>query len=663
MDFETDHRGARSAPRTGGRLARLALAALLLLPGLTGCGGGTGTDAGGALNAAGNGEVVIGLTDADGDFLTYEVDVLSLKLTRADATTVETLPLATRVDFAQYADLTEFLTAASVPLGNYTSATLRLDFTDAFVEVEVSGVPVRAKVELSDGSTPGILDVTVNLSNDRPLKVKRGLPSQLVLDFDLAASNQVDLGVDPPLVTVEPFLLASVNPADAKPHRLRGLLKKVNVDAHLFHIRVRPFRHLLAANDGFGVFPVKTDADTVFEVDGEPYVGDEGLKALAQLPVGAPVVAIGDVNRARRHMHARQVRAGTSVPWGDRDAVTGVVTAREGDTLTVRGAVLTFRHGVHLFRDELEVLVGENTKVTRLDVEPGVLDQDAISVGQRITALGDLHPVVVDTAAVSDVQAKADLEAMVLAEPIPYPDIPPLVLDATEGHVRLLLSSLSGEVVEVGPGTLVVDVRALNGRSVDLYDFTGTGGTEDADPTAYEIDTGDLLLDFVMAGDPVQVRGFVTPWMTAPPDFMARTVVEPALTIDGAALLEMSWDPPSGTPFSEVLPEAVTLDLTGAGERHHLVQRWRITDLLTLPAAPVIEPPEGGAGSYAIRLDESLHVYFTFAGFAEAVEGFLADGQAASRLVAHGEWDADRNTLVSKALALRMGTVTTDAEL
>ena len=36
---------------------------------------------------------------------------------------VETLPATTRIDFAQYVDLTEFFTAATIPNGDYVAAT------------------------------------------------------------------------------------------------------------------------------------------------------------------------------------------------------------------------------------------------------------------------------------------------------------------------------------------------------------------------------------------------------------------------------------------------------------------------------------------------------------------------------------------------------------
>ena len=80
--------------------------ALSLAFALTACGGG-----GGSPPAASNGPptsdcvdcgtTLIAITDADGDFLSYTVDVTSLKLKKANGTLVETLPASTRIDFAQ----------------------------------------------------------------------------------------------------------------------------------------------------------------------------------------------------------------------------------------------------------------------------------------------------------------------------------------------------------------------------------------------------------------------------------------------------------------------------------------------------------------------------------------------------------------------------------
>ena len=123
--------------RIGSALARLAVFSCALAFTACGGGGGGGNDPPAASVQPTSsctsdcGTVYIGLTDADGDFLSYTVDVVSLKLKRANGAMVETLPATTRIDFAQYVDLTEFFTAATIPNGAYVAATLRLDFTNA----------------------------------------------------------------------------------------------------------------------------------------------------------------------------------------------------------------------------------------------------------------------------------------------------------------------------------------------------------------------------------------------------------------------------------------------------------------------------------------------------------------------------------------------------
>src|ERR1700688_589625 len=98
-----------SPARWATRLFKAGVATLAAL--LVACGGGSGdmggSNTGGGVSACtgGCGPAVITMQDAAGDFLSYTVDVVSLKLRKASGATVETLPATTRVDFAQLVDL------------------------------------------------------------------------------------------------------------------------------------------------------------------------------------------------------------------------------------------------------------------------------------------------------------------------------------------------------------------------------------------------------------------------------------------------------------------------------------------------------------------------------------------------------------------------------
>ncbi len=94
-----------------------------------------------------------------------------------------------RVDFADLVDVTEFVTAATIPNGNYVAATLRLDYSDAEVSVEVDGVPTPASVVDENGDSLGVVDLELTLDNANHVVVAAGTPALLQIDFDLAATH------------------------------------------------------------------------------------------------------------------------------------------------------------------------------------------------------------------------------------------------------------------------------------------------------------------------------------------------------------------------------------------------------------------------------------------------------------------------------------------
>ena len=64
---------------------------------------------------------------------------------------------------------------------------------------------------------------------------------RLAIDFDLAASNVVNLATSPPTVTVKPFMTVATSAADNKLIRVRGPLINSSVDVGTYTVYVRPF--------------------------------------------------------------------------------------------------------------------------------------------------------------------------------------------------------------------------------------------------------------------------------------------------------------------------------------------------------------------------------------------------------------------------------------
>lgn len=627
MNLTPDRPRARAV--AGIHLLLLSLAALV-----AGCGsGGPSTESApppaavcnpnDPATAAECGTLLIGLTDADGDFLSYAVDVVSLKLERADGTVVETLPNSTRIDFTEYVDLTEFVTAASVPPGVYVAGIVTLDYADAEVYVEAGGAAKEAVVVDANGEPLGRAELTIRLSDQNRLVIARGRLALLTADFDLAASHVVDTAPTPVIATSEPFIVAELEPVDSKDFRLRGLFVEANPAELYYTAAIRPFH---AFSGDFGRARVHVTETTEFEVDGVPALGAEGLRALEAAGAGTYTVALGTLDVAERRFTARVVLAGSSVPGIDDDAVSGNVISRNGNEFTVRGGTV-FRPGQRpFFRGDVTVTVGPDTRVvkTGFDGDPGI---DAISIGQRVLVRGELST--------SDSGLR---------------------LDATGGAVRLFVTHLSGVVNTIVPGQLDIELAAIDRRRVAVFDFTGTGTSEDvdADPANYEVATGSLSLTEQAVDRPVAVYGFPSAFGAAPPDFEGRTVVDFS---DVRSTLGIGWGA-SGTaaPFLAIGQDGLLLDNANPdiGERHYIVQGPLVIDLTTLDSGTLIVPRESGRRLFVVKTNDSLRLYVDFAEFADAVTNSLGAGALARSMYAYGHYDGDANVFTAYKLGIHL---------
>jgi hypothetical protein len=575
------------------------------------------------------GTALVAITDADGDFLSYTVDVTSLQLRKANGTMVETLPATARIDFAQLVDLTEFFTAATIPNGDYVAATLRLDYSNADITVEQNGAPVAAHAVDANGNALGTVDVTVRLDNRHHFVVLPGKPSLFTLDFNLAATNAVDLATTPATVTVTPALVASLDLVEQKDLRVRGPLVSVDKTAGTYVVDLRPF-HL--RNRQFGRVTVHTDANTTFEVNGTDYTGGAGLDALAAAGAGTVTAAFGTLTTATHEFDAASVTAGTSVPGAGVDTVIGEVLSRSGNVLTVRGGnVIRDADGAHYARGTVRVTIGPSTKVVKGGTSPATMAAPGdISVGQSIEAFGAANPVV-SSAMSGD-----------------------WTLDATAGRVRLHPTSLYGFVKSASTGALTLQLDSIAGRKVSAFDFAGTGtsAATDADPADYEVAATGLDTSGLSSGEPAKLIGFVTPFGLAPPDFTARTLVDfPRLP----AMLSLTWIPGGTTaPFSSQNPSGLVLDLANPaiGRLHVLTVGPRVLNLATMPASPVIVPPANGPTAYLIVMKDESHAFHDFADFVAELGTRLDGSTVMVTFNATGSYDGDANTLTARSITV-----------
>ncbi len=605
---------------------------------LSACGGGGGGAASEPLSAVAAGcdpanpatasecgTVLLGLTDADGDFLNYTVDVVSLTLETGNGRVIETLPRETRINFAEYVDLTELMTAATVPPASYVAGTITLDYANAEVFVERDGEARAATVVDATGEPLTQTTVSVELSERDRLVVTRGRASFLQLDFDLEASHVVDVFPDPAIATAEPFILAEVTPVDEKTIRVRGPVLEVDVDAMTYTVALRPFRD----RDGdFGRVTVNVSDDTEYEINGDAFVGSAGLEALAAAGQGTASVAVGELNVGDRRFSAIRVLAGDSVPGSGFDAVVGNIIARDGNFLTVRGATVVPRDRRAHFHDDVVVEISDETRVFKdgdRDADVSIAD---LSIGQRVTVRGNQPDT--DTTAAS----------------------PDILFDATSGAVRMHLTNLSGTINDIFPGEAVIDLQSIDRRRVSIFDFAGTGPSaeQDADPENYEVATDMLALAVLAEGRPVVVKGFPTAFGIAPPDFNGRTVID----FTGVrSKLGVGWGEEGTTaPFLSIGNEGMVLDNQNPdlGERQYIKQGPVFIALSELPSGTNIVADLIDRALFSIKTGDGLRMYTNFEDFIADLTMSL-DGETAARsLHATGHYDPAGNQFTASRI-------------
>lgn len=608
----------------------VVLFAVVFLAALAACKGG------GIESTAKSGTVQIALADAPGNFFSYAVDVQSLKLRQANGDLVETLPATTRVDFAEFVDLTELVTVKSIPNGSYVAASITLDYGNSRIVVaDAGGNPVQATPVDAAGNPLTTLTLEVRFDDRHHLVIAPGLAGHISLDFDLDASNTVDNGFSPPHVMVLPVLTADVDFKNDRRHRIHGEIGRVDTADNRFVVDVHPFDR---RSGDFGKVPVSVNSSTSYEVNGALFTGSAGLAQLAALSLPAPVVASGHVDRHDRHFVAQHVFAGSSVPFVNNDGLRGHVLARNGNTLTVLGALFDHSNGAVSFSPAISVNVA-GAQVTAADDHDGgnheeehentAKSTDDISVGSRIEALGLCNGACSS-------------------------------LNFNASRVRLKFTAASGLVTSTSPLTL--NAQQIGGIPVARFNFAGTG----ANPSGYRIDATGLSLNGINVNDPVRVFGFVAPFGASSSfDFAARSIEDAA---NARAFMTVSWvQPGSSAAFSGISANSLIINIADPllGPAHHVLRSGIALDLTTRGSNPGIVPGHNdddddndhsndndGVFVVAIPQLHQVNVYESFADFAGALGSGISGGAKVRVINGRGLYTDATNSLHARAASV-----------
>jgi hypothetical protein len=590
------------------------------------------------LLAACTGNTVVTMTAAPSSdpFITYRVGLVSVQLkTSSGKLGLNLLSAQTPVDFTRLLDLSEVFGAPAVAKGTYTSAVITFDYSAAQIIYDDGSLDGIALTPLaSNGKLLGLAVVTVSLDPGDPIRSVAKQVGRLALNFDLAASNVVDLSAN--TVTVTPLVAASIQSIDSKTIRIRGPLLGAN--SNFLTTGLMPFE---SATAGLGQLSISPGDSTTYEINGFVSAGATGQAQLAALPASTVVTTFGalTVSDTAATADPATTTAATasavtftasevfvdSVTQGvDVARASGVVTARSGNTIGIEDATLLQNGGAEtLVPGTTIVAVGASTSVTFFGQGTAqAISPQQISVGSVIEAFGT---------------ASNTSNGQVL-------------LDASAGRVRLNPTHAAGVVTAQNSGELTLNLTSLGGRAINSFDFTGSG----AAPGQYGVTTGSLDLSNAIVGSPVIATGFPNEFATGSPNLTASTLLD---TTTIAAELVIDWSGGTAAPFTTFDSSGIDLNVgnSGIGPRHQIQIGSQIVNLIGLSADPMITP--GTANSTVVfsighMSSSTVESFNTFAAFIAQLQSELNGVTLATRMTAMGQYTAASSAFSANSISL-----------
>ena len=593
-----------------------------------------------ATAACSNGSTVLTITatPSSDPFITYRVGLASIQLkTSSGKPGLTILPAETSVDFTKTFDLSEVLAAPTVAKGTYSSAVITLDYSSAMIIYDDGSLDGIQLTPLAiNGKALGLAIVTVALDPADPINSAAKQATRLSLNFNLAASNAIDLSRN--TVTITPMITASTLPIDDKQVRIRGPLLGANGASYA--TGVQPFD---STTLGLGQLAGAPTDQTTYEINGFVFTGAPGQAQFAALPANTLTTVFGTLTASTAipaaaptattatpstttsslTFTASQVLVDGTVQGLDLDRISGVVSARSGNTLGIEDATLTQSGGTDTFVPGTTLInVGPNTLVTFFgEGTAQTISPQQISVGSVIEAFGTA----------STTSAGQTL------------------LDVSAGRLRLDTTQASGTVTAQGSNSVTLNLSTLGGRAISSFDFTGSG----ADPTQYGVTTTGLDLTNSTVGAALIASGFANAFATASPNFTASALLDPT-TIQ--AELVIDWSGGTAAPFTSFDSTSIDLNVAnaGIGPRHQILIGSQFVNLVGLASDPVIAPNSSVPALFSIghRVSSTVENFNTYPAFITQLQSELNGTTLATGMTAVGQYAVSTSAFSASSVTL-----------
>ena len=526
-------------------------------------------------------------------FTSYVVTLDSVSVTDEIGNTYTALATPQPVDLVKLRDVRELWGSGTVPNNNYKTATITIDYTNAAIFVLVNGVPQRAAVIGTNGAAVTTRQVVVNLDPGQPLVLTPSYSTdnaQLVaINFDLLASNLVNLGTSPATVTVSPFLTVALAPPDQELIRVRGPLVNSSAALNTYTISERPFYDQAS---GVGELTLFSSPSTIYTLDGSAYQGLTGFTTLSQLPAGVTVTEsfttfepTATTTAFAGKFNSVYVVGGNSLQSTLTENISGDVIAISTnattgvETLTLRGATVygqlfALQEGYFGYQvSDAQLLIGPSTVVTEDDLASTAgLSYKSIAVGAHVEAVGSGYTCT-GTCGTSGLGVWS--------------------IDATSastGKVRLLQTPIYGKLQAESAGSITLALQTISYWPVSDFNFSGNGSASAGTPNpgVFSVSVpGGSTLTGLGVGSPVLASGLVNGFGQAPPDFLASTVTSGTSV---PATLHAEWTQGGTlTPFIGLTSQGFQIDLSNPNLASAVLQSGPSSVALnTLTASPQI---------------------------------------------------------------------------